>query len=125
MGFNSPFNPNSPTNMVSMVASSGIHPNASNTPTAMGKSYPFPSFLTSAGAKLIVILLGGSSTLLFNNATLTRSLASLTSLLRLPTISKQGNPPVTHTSTCTTKLLSPHNAPAATVLYILLPPMKL
>ena len=65
----------------------------------MGKSKSEPIFLTSAGAKLIVILPRGNSKPEFSIAALTLSLDSFTAASGNPTILKVGSPFEIFTST--------------------------
>eukprot|EP00831_Metopus_contortus_P015777 TRINITY_DN16563_c0_g1_i4.p2 TRINITY_DN16563_c0_g1~~TRINITY_DN16563_c0_g1_i4.p2 ORF type:complete len:135 (+),score=26.62 TRINITY_DN16563_c0_g1_i4:87-491(+) len=68
-------------------------------PSAIGKSNNDPFFLTSAGAKLIVILPSGKLYPLFIIAVLTLSLASFTDASGSPTILNIGKPFDISTST--------------------------
>ena len=68
---------------------------------AMARSKPVPSFLRSAGDRLMVTFLGGSSTPRFRMAVRTRSWASRTSEARYPTKDQPGRPPLTSASTDT------------------------
>jgi hypothetical protein len=67
--------------------------------------------------KYITIRCGGSSYPEFRIATLTLSLASFTSLLKNPLISKPGRPLPTSTSTCTISAFNPYKTPLNTLLY--------
>jgi hypothetical protein len=78
---------------------SSRNPNAARTDAAIGRSHPVPDFLTSAGVRLMVIFFAGKRNPAFFSAVRTRSLASFTSDVRNPTISKEGIPSLTSVST--------------------------
>lgn len=80
-------------------------------PIPMGRSKPLPSFLTPAGDRFIVILLGGMVSPIFLTAVRTLSLASLTSELNRPTISREGRPGLTSTSISTGSISIPLMVP--------------
>ena len=68
-------------------------------PSAMGRSYQGPSFLMSAGARLIVICATGKGKPLLRRAVRTRSRDSRTAASGRPTTSTMGRPSRTSTST--------------------------
>src|SRR3989304_8571471 len=87
---NLPSNDNSPINNVLLDMSSEIEIclEVNKSPKAIGKSKAGPSFLISAGAKLIVVLLEGVETPEFFNAARTLSFDSSTALSGSSTILK-------------------------------------
>ena len=97
----SPLRPTSPMIHTRSVSSAGIISRPHRIPTAIARSYAVPSFLKSAGDRLTVIFFAGSGTPAFRSATLTRSLASLTSAAISPTRLIPGSPLPTSTSTST------------------------
>ena len=95
-----------------------MYPNAARSAAAMGRSNRFPSFRTSAGARLTVILLGGRLIFVFLIAVFTRSWASLTWDDRYPTILNTGRPLLTSASTRTGTQFTPQIAADITLLNI-------
>lgn len=88
----SPLNANSPTTQKVPKASAGIASVADNIPRAIGKSKLGPSFLMSAGARLMVVRpIGGAKPELIK-AVQTRSLLSLTAVSGSPTTTTFGSP---------------------------------
>ena len=67
--------------------------------SAIGRSKYDPSFEKSAGARLIVIFLAGKRSPAFDMALRTRSRASHTVLLAMPTILNEGRPRLESPST--------------------------
>jgi len=74
---------------------------------AMGRSRKEPSLLRSAGARLMVTFLSGKRKPELVIALLTRSLASETVLLAMPTILKLGSPRFISPSTVTSRPSKP------------------
>ena len=79
----------SPKKALSARSASSIPP-ALSTPRKMGKSYSAPSFFTSAGERLTIILPTGKAKPQLRIAERTRSRDSLTAVPGSPTISKAG-----------------------------------
>ena len=96
-----PSSPSSPTTTSSRKLSTGICPVAARMPSAMGRSNAVPSFLTSAGARFVVIRRGGTLKPEFASAAPTRSLLSLTEPAGRPTMNHCGSPKAQSTSTVT------------------------
>jgi len=94
-----PSSDNSPAIRKLLIVSFFMIFNAVRIPNAMGRSKDEPSFLTSAGARFIVILSLGNSNPAFLIADLTLSLLSFTEVSGRPTILKAGRPKEISTST--------------------------
>ncbi len=101
MGRIAPSSDSSPAKTRPTIADAFSCPEATKSPTAMGKSKPDPSLRKSAGAKLTVIRRIGISKPQFFIAARTRSRASRTAVSGKPTMSKAGSPSATSTSTST------------------------
>jgi hypothetical protein len=102
-----PSRPSSPTNATPPTDEGGRPPEATSTPTAMGRSSPAPPFRTPDGARFTVIRRCGHASLLERMAARTRSRASRTSASGSPTTVKPGMPPETWTSTETERPVVP------------------
>ena len=94
-----PSRPSSPTKSLPSSVDGSSCPVATRIPIAIGRSNAVPSFLTSAGARLIVILRGGSLNPELTSAAPTRSLLSFTAPMGNPTIVHCGKPAAASTST--------------------------
>ena len=94
-----PSSDNSPINIVFIILEVFIHLIQASIPIAIGKSKNGPSFFISAGAKFITIFLLFISYPEFLIAVLTLSFASFTLVSGKPTISQDGIPADTSTST--------------------------
>ena len=94
-----PSNDNSPRNAVFLIKFSSTMPSRAKIPTAMGKSYIEPSFLISAGARLITTFWLGNENPEFLIAERTLSFASDTAASGNPTIITAGMDCTKSTST--------------------------
>ena len=113
-----PSRPNSPNISIFSMDSCGMIPIDASIPTAIGRSNAVPSFLISAGNRLMVTLFGGRLKLELRSAILTRSPASLTQADRYPTIFIMGRPSCISVSTDISVPSTPRTSPLKTLLYI-------
>ncbi len=102
-----PSRDSSPTNKRSLRSLARSCPDRTRIKRAMGKSKKAPSFKSSAGARLTVILVAGKVKFEFIMALLTRSRDSETVLLAIPTILKAGRPLLESLSTSTMRPSKP------------------
>ena len=99
IAFIDPSRLSSPSTNVCSIGNSAVTPSDRSTAVAIARSYPEPSFLISAGDKLIVMRFGGKWKPEFLSAVLTRSDDSLTDDDRYPTMVNTGRPSFTSAST--------------------------
>ena len=116
--FTCPSSPSSPRISMFFILSVGITPMDASIPAAMGRSKAVPSFLISAGKRLIVILFGGMLKPELRSAVRTRSPASFTQEDRYPTIFITGSPSCISVSTDMSVPSIPCTSPLNTLLYI-------
>ena len=119
-----PSSASSPTKATRPRRRGSTWPTAARMPTAIGRSNPAPSFLTSAGARLTVTRSIGNVKPEFLMADATRSRPSRTALSPSPTMEKDGRPRPTSTSTLTTYPSIPSTPPLRAVASIP-PPLSL
>ncbi len=101
-GRSSPSSPSSPSRAnFSSSPFAATCPVPARIPTAIGRSKALPDFAMSAGARLMVMRLGGTTKPLFWMAATTRSFPSFTAPCGRPTVEKEGRPLATSASTVT------------------------